>query len=327
MYEPLRRFALNTLKVPHDPVAPAGDPGSLKVFRAGHNYLRLRLAGWVVAQVLALGGIVFWTVFLVVVERSLRESPPAPGAVAAQSAVPAPADGQAAPKRQDRRNAFERFVENAAKEAERASKAKPDAGRLERWYAGYKQFAVEVGRLLPDWAFIWIWVLKIAGIGFYFVQLPVTYAVRRLDYEMRWYLVTDRSLRLREGVWSVQETTMSFANVQEVVVTQGPLQRLLGLGDVQVKSAGGGASSHQHHNESADLHTGKFHCVTNAPEIRDLILERLRKFRDAGLGDPEDKHATHHEPAAVIATAPSGDVLAAAREAIAEAKALRSAVL
>ena len=62
----------------------------------------------------------------------------------------------------------------------------------------------------------------------------------RLDYEQRWYVVTDRSLRLRTGVWSVREMTMSFANLQQITVTQGPLQRLLGLADVRFQSAGGG---------------------------------------------------------------------------------------
>jgi hypothetical protein len=43
------------------------------------------------------------------------------------------------------------------------------------------------------------------------------------------------------------------------------------------------------------MHQGLFHCVDNAEAIRDLILERLRRFREAGLGDPEDDHAIHEE--------------------------------
>ncbi len=37
------------------------------------------------------------------------------------------------------------------------------------------------------------------------------------------------------------------------------------------------------------MHTGLFENVTNAQEIRDVILERLSRFREAGLGDPEKK--------------------------------------
>ncbi len=70
---------------------------------------------------------------------------------------------------------------------------------------------------------------------------PLTYAIRRLDVELHWYIVTDRSLRIRTGLVRLQETTMSFANLQQVEVKQGPLQRLLGLADVHVQSAGGGS--------------------------------------------------------------------------------------
>ena len=118
---------------------------------------------------------------------------------------------------------------------------------------------------------------------------------------------------------------MSFANIQEVVVSQGPLQGLLGLADVKVKSAGGGGGGGHSKDEGADMHSGLFHCVTNAPEIRDLILERLRRFREAGLGDPDEKPAIE-APAATSPAAFSPDALTAARELAAEARALRSAL-
>jgi uncharacterized membrane protein YdbT with pleckstrin-like domain len=149
---------------------------------------------------------------------------------------------------------------------------------------------------------------------------------------MRWYVVTDRSLRIRTGVWSVQESTMSFANLQQVEVSQGPLQRLLGLADVKVQSAGG--SDNPHGKPQDDLHTGHFHGVDNAHEIRDLIQDRLRRYRESGLGDPEEaRHAAQaaaareHAATLTAGSAPTdADVLAAARELAAEAKALRVAL-
>jgi hypothetical protein len=119
---------------------------------------------------------------------------------------------------------------------------------------------------------------------------------------------------------------MSFANVQQVVVSQGPLQRLLGLGDVKVKSAGGGGDSgHPHHQPKDDMHTGLFHNVTNASEIRDLIVERLRRFREAGLGDPDDK-TSFALSAPAMPQAVSAETLQAARELAAAARALRGAL-
>lgn len=114
---------------------------------------------------------------------------------------------------------------------------------------------------------------------------------------------------------------MSFANVQQVVVSQGPLQRLLAIADVRVQSAGGGGGGDAHHAAlGSSMHTGIFHGVDNANEIRDLILERLRLFRAAGLGDPDDARE------AVAATLPGARhvlALTAADELLAEARALR----
>ena len=56
-------------------------------------------------------------------------------------------------------------------------------------------------------------------------------------------------------------------------------------------------------------------------EIRDLILDRLRHFRQAGLGDPDDHN--HAVAVSAHAEAPSDDAIAAAREVLAEARALR----
>ena len=118
---------------------------------------------------------------------------------------------------------------------------------------------------------------------------------------------------------------MSFANLQQVEVKQGPLQRLLGLADVHVQSAGGGGD-HQPGQVGDSLLAGIFHSVNNANEIRDLILERLRQFRQAGLGDPDD----HHHPPAAAAPAVAGvsedEAVAAAHEVLAEARALRQAL-
>ncbi|MFN9895742.1 MAG: PH domain-containing protein, partial [Acidobacteriota bacterium] len=44
----------------------------------------------------------------------------------------------------------------------------------------------------------------------YPLQALFTFFAQRLDYQLRWYIVTDRSLRIRAGLWSVVETTMTF---------------------------------------------------------------------------------------------------------------------
>jgi len=110
----------------------------------------------------------------------------------------------------------------------------------------------------------------------------------RIDYDMRYYVVTDRSLRIREGALLITESTYTFANIQNLKVTQGPLERLLGLSNLIVETAGGASSSGDTHGKSAS-HEGNLRGITNAREVRDQMLVLLKKYRDAGLGDPEDR--------------------------------------
>lgn len=319
MYEPMRRRALTLLKVPPEPQPPMGDPSSLRVFHAGKNYFRLRLTSWAVAQLFALAAILFWLAILVDVERMSWERQHAPQSPPTAAAVNAPTEAN-----RRRQNQAEQVAEKIKVAAERMATATKNKAPGQ-WFAGLKQFLVELAVLLPPWAFPLIWLVKIISFVFYLMQIPVTYAVRRLDYEMRWYMVTDRSLRLRSGVWKVLESTMSFANIQQVTMTQNPIQRLLGLGDVKVQSAGGGGQL-KHEQGGEDMHLGLFHCVTNAAEIRDLILARLRRYRESGLGDPDEHSALAPAPAVESMTVQAGsnDTLIAARELLVEARRLHA---
>ena len=144
------------------------------------------------------------------------------------------------------------------------------------------------------------------------------YFTARLDFEMRYYILTDRSVRIREGVVFLRESTLTFANVQNLRIRQGPVQQLFGIADVLVDTAGGGsgkADSETH--QGAGAHRGAIQGIENPAEIRDLVMGLLRKFRDAGLGDPED-HA-RSAPA-------SEEPVERMREILAEVRALRLAL-
>jgi membrane protein YdbS with pleckstrin-like domain len=178
-----------------------------------------------------------------------------------------------------------------------------------------------------------LWFLEIGeaiGVVLYAIQLPISFGAVWLDFNRRWYLVTDRSLRIREGVWTVHERTMSFANVQNLEVRQGPLYRLLGLASLEVRSAGGGhaqAPGAKGKGLERDLHVAYFRGVDNAREIRDLILARLRRVRGAGLGDPDEERehaAVDHGAADHAISAHAASAMDAARELLHEARAMRA---
>jgi membrane protein YdbS with pleckstrin-like domain len=113
----------------------------------------------------------------------------------------------------------------------------------------------------------------------------VAYLALHLRFDTTWYVVSERSLRIRRGIWIIHETTITFENVQNVTISQGPLQRWFGIADVVVETAGGSGGRGEQHAGMAAGHQGMVEGLDNAPQIRDLILSRLQRSQSAGLGD------------------------------------------
>jgi membrane protein YdbS with pleckstrin-like domain len=247
MPEWMKAPLLRLLRVPADPVPPAGAPGTLIVFRAAPGYFLYRVAAWSLRQVMTLVGIVVALFFL-------------------------------------------------------WGGARSESG------AGLLFFGLEL-----------------VAVAFVLLGIPFSLLLLRLDYEMRWYQVTDRSLRIREGVWAVREMTMTFANVQNIEVTQGPLQRLFGIADLRVQTAGGGGGAGQSSQQGQEglglnMHVGYFRGIADAQGVRDQVLQRLRRYRDTGLGDQDDAPAL--APAAAVEAPPLAEAAAALAQ---EAAGLRQA--
>ncbi len=307
MFNRLRTWLLQVLRVPPEPEPPFGNPASTRIFRASPKYYSFRLLGWGIGQLFALFGLIIGIIIMLTIENKAEEIRNRPVVQTVPQVQPenSSAEVEPRPKKKLKQNHGVHSFINAA--------------------------ATVVAKIPPGWFFL-VWFFELMGVLFYLSQLMLTYAALRLDYEMRWYVVTDRSLRIRTGIWKVQELTMSFANLQQVVLSQGPIQRFLGIADVLVQSAGGGGSEHGHKAHEASLHAGYFHGVDNAAEVRDLILARLRHFRETGLGDPDEvRHPLPASNLAVPTTAISAtvesDAILAARELLEEARQLRIAVL
>jgi membrane protein YdbS with pleckstrin-like domain len=141
------------------------------------------------------------------------------------------------------------------------------------------------------------------------------YFATRLDFDQRYYVLTDRSLRVRSGAIVVTEMTVTHANVQNLSVEQGPLQKLFGIADLKVQTAGGGASQGKHHHDTG--HAIQFAGIDNANEVRDRVLAYLRQHggKGAGLGDPDDHERRGLSPRALEALRGVRESAAALRKA------------
>jgi membrane protein YdbS with pleckstrin-like domain len=139
----------------------------------------------------------------------------------------------------------------------------------------------------------WIGVLA-APLAILLGTVPQTlaYLGLHLRYDTTWYLLSQRSLRIRNGIWTINEATITFENIQNVTVESGPIERYFGIGNVIVDTAGGSAGAVEGHGKGRqNLHRGEIAGVENAAEIRQMILSRLSLSKAAGLGD-EEHHAT-----------------------------------
>lgn len=162
----------------------------------------------------------------------------------------------------------------------------------------YLKFQFWILLTVIDAALVLLWgilTLAVPWLGLLITPLAVTliivpdviaYLAIHLRFDTTWYLISDRSMRIRRGIWIIHETTITFENVQNVTVNQGPLQRYFGIADVIVDTAGGGGRLPGKEGAGlSGMHQGLIEGIDNAPAIRELIMNRLKASRSAGLGD------------------------------------------
>ena len=171
---------------------------------------------------------------------------------------------------------------------ERVSVFHPSQG-----YLRYQKFRFWVLLTIVDiplvglwiWTLLWIWWLGLllAPVFLVVIVVPdlVAYVAIHLRYDTMWYALSERSMRIRHGIWVIQEQTITFENVQNLSVRQGPLERHFGIGRVSVQTAGGSGGQ----AGGSGGHSALIEGVDNAPEIRDLIMDRVRCTKPRGADD------------------------------------------
>ena len=115
------------------------------------------------------------------------------------------------------------------------------------------------------------------------VFFALTWIGLHLAYASTWYVLGPRSMRLRRGMLIIHEETITFENVQDVAVSQGPLQRYFGISDLVVKTAGGGGG-----DTGSATHRGVIAGIEDAAGLRERIMAQVRASGNAGLGDEHD---------------------------------------
>ncbi len=82
------------------------------------------------------------------------------------------------------------------------------------------------------------------------------------------YFIEDDSVKMKWGVVWKKHVTVPYKKVTNVDITQGPIERFLGIGTVHIQTAGAGGQE----GKKAEL---KLPGIKNLEESRDLIVENL----------------------------------------------------
>ncbi len=186
---------------------------------------------------------------------------------------------------------------------------KPDKGYLRylRFFFWFFLVLIDIS-ILVGWLILLITVpilgiiLAIPALLIAVVPDIITYIALHLKYDTTWYVISDRSLRIRRGIWLIHETTITFENVQNITISQGPVQRYFGISDLIIDTAGGGGGgshgSDASGNSIMNANRGIMAGLADAESLRDLMMQKLRAVRSAGLGDDVPTHkqnaATSH---------------------------------
>ena len=168
-------------------------------------------------------------------------------------------------------------------------------------YLNYLKLFFWIGCVLIDIALAGLWVVIaianplvgaiITPLMLAIMVLPdiVSYVAIHLKFDTTWYVLSDRSMRIRRGIWVIHETTITFENIQNVRLSQGPLERYFGFANLIVETAGGGAAQTEA-GVASGAHQGVMTGLANAEQLRDEIMAKIQSSRTAGLGDDNLEH-------------------------------------
>lgn len=103
----------------------------------------------------------------------------------------------------------------------------------------------------------------------------------KLNYHFYRYELTDAGFRKELGIINKKYVTIPYDRIQNVDIYRGILDRLLGLSDLNIQTAGLSAAVGRHGNSSE----GRLPAVSreDAEKLRDELIERARQTKNQGL--------------------------------------------
>ncbi len=137
-----------------------------------------------------------------------------------------------------------------------------------------------------------LWALLLSGPAavsvVFFVGVPVlTVGAKWLNYRNTRYRIDERYLTIEEGFWTVQTKRLLVADIREVTLRRGPLQRMSGVGSIYLASRvqGGGWAWRGTPLTGATSLVGSGAMLMDLPDWAAVFAELQRRLPLAGEGE------------------------------------------
>ena len=150
---------------------------------------------------------------------------------------------------------------------------------------GYLSMVISDGySIVQYWAVIseiWVIINTIAVIILSIIFLPIAavypFYIRTFEYS-----VISKSggvmpeIYVKKGLVSVTKKHVPFRTITNILSRAGPFDRLFGIGNIEIETAGSGRTT----AAGQPAPDEKIEGIVFYEEVRDFILQELRKFRD-----------------------------------------------
>ena len=160
---------------------------------------------------------------------------------------------------------------------------------------GYLAMVISDGySIIQYWAVIsdiWVFIDTLAVIILSIIFLPLAAAypfyIRTFEYS-----VISKSggtmpeIYVKKGLFSVTKKHVPFRTITNILSRAGPFDRLFGIGNIEIETAGSGRVNAAGQPTPEE----KIEGIVFYEEVRDFILQELRKFRDPYVTGTEVVH-------------------------------------
>jgi membrane protein YdbS with pleckstrin-like domain len=159
------------------------------------------------------------------------------------------------------------------------------------------------------WLAVNFWYLLLSVFWFLPILAAIPFYIRNFEYSVVSKTGTTMpEIYVKKGLANVTKKHVPFRTITNIASRAGPIDRLLGIGTVEIETAGYSGGAQAGRSPEEKLEGIKFY-----EEVRDFILQELRRFRDPYVTGTEFVHSKD-EPVPRLSDSLDDEILMTLRE-------------